>query len=388
MKISVKKWMAGILAVSMALSVSGCSSTVELAKKLGEAAARAAKAQLEEGQEVAEIEESAATPEQDEPESIAANTEDELPAEVEETPAPAVVMPTPREGVTGLDDIFSGSGSGASDDIDPDDFDFDYFDGYEDMSYDTYAAQNLDKCKKDLAADHGPVQSDVESDTIQWFNATYAVLTESNDEDRTLVGGMERNLNNALFLRYQLYIGWGIENREDADEVIEWLSSEGHRAEFDELVSAFEEMGMLDIEEDYFDELIEANFEEYGRTAVNRLKTVYDCNKICGENGILAWDKCRVNQVASWCYVAGYYTLEESLDIQLQNSKEMQESFSSWDDMMESYLYGFQYWYGDADGALYSSTASRRNIYNSLKELSNGPYSREFDMELLPSWGI
>lgn len=388
MRISMKKITAVTLALSMALSFGGCGSTAELVRKVGEAAARAAKAREEEQMEAAEaveIAEPAATPEA----ALGKSKEDEFSKEdeasEEKDEKPAVVMPTPREGVIGLDDIFSGSGSDSDEDIDPDEF---YFaDDDEGIPYDTYVAQNIEKCKEDLAADNGPVQSEVESDTIQWFNATYAILTESNDGERTLVGGMERDLVNAVFMRYQLYTGWGIESREDADAVIEWLSEEGHRYEYEDLVSAFSEIGMLDVEKEYFDELIEESFGEYGSEAVNRLKTVYDCNKVCGENGILAWDLCRVNQVAAWCYVAGYYTLEESLEIQLQNSKELQEDFASWDEMMESYLYGFQYWYGDSGSSSSGSTAKRRNIYNSLKEMQSGPYSSDFDMELLRSWG-
>ncbi len=389
MKIWIKKVIAAALVLAMALSAGGCGSTVDLGKKLGEAAARSAKTDEEKKQEAAEAD-GTAEPEATQKAVSEPSKEDETdiekgqPEEAEEaSPAP---LPTPREGVTGLDDIFSGSGSTSPDELEPDDF-FSSED-YDHIPYDTYVTQNLEKCKKDLEADDGPVQSDVESDTIQWFNATYAVLTENNDNDRTLVGGMERNLTNAVFMRYQLYTGWGIESRTDADATIAWLFDEGHREEIEELIDALSEGGLLDVEEEDFDDFAEENFGQFGSETVNRLKTVYICNKECGENGILAWDLCRINQVAAWCYVAGYYSLEESLEIQLLNSGELQAAFDSWDDMMESYLYGFQYWVGDADHAEYGVTSERRNIYNSLKELKDGPYSMDFDMELSRSWGI
>lgn len=389
MKIWIKKVIAAALVLSMALSASGCGSTIDLGKKLGEAAAKSAKEDEEKEQETAKAD-GAAEPEATQKAFLESAKEDETdieneqPEEAKETlPAP---LPTPREGVTGLDDIFSGSGSASSEEMEPDELFPSGDDDY--IPYDTYVTQNLEKCKEDLEADKGPVQSDVESDTIQWFNATYAVLTENNDNDRTLVGGMERNLTNAVFMRYQLYTGWGIESREDADEMIEWLFDEGHREEVDEVIDVLSEGGLLDVEKEDFDDFAEENFGQFGSETVNRLKTVYICNKECGENSILAWDLCRINQVAAWCYVAGYYSLEESLEIQLLNSEEIQAAFDSWDDMMESYLYGFQYWVGDADHAGYSVTSERRNIYSSLKELKNGPYSRDFDMELLRSWGI
>lgn len=290
---------------------------------------------------------------------------------------------TTREGVTSLDDIFSGESSNEEqDDYDSGDFEDEM------LSYDEYITANLEKCKSDLAADKGSVQSEVESDTVQWLNATYAIITENNGGDRTLVGGMERNTINALFMRYQLYAGWGIEDRESADEVIEWLRSEGHRQEYTEYIDAFEESGLFSLEEEEFDQTIRDVFGAFGNYTLNGLKTIYECNKVCGKNGILAWDLCRLNQVASWCYVAGYYTLDESLEIQYQNALLMQNSFSSWDDMMESYLYGFQYWNGDSGDSTLSDTAKRRNIYSSLKELAGGPYKNEFARELQRSWQV
>ena len=290
---------------------------------------------------------------------------------------------TTREGVTSLDDIFSGDSSKEEQE------DYDSGDLEDEMlSYDEYITSNLEKCKSDLAADKGSVQSEVESDTVQWMNATYALITENNGGDRTLVGGMERNIVNALFMRYQLYAGWGIEDRESADEVIEWLRSEGHRQEYMEYFEAFEESGLFSLEEEEFDQTIRDVFGAFGNYTLNCLKTIYECNKVCGENGILAWDLCRLNQVASWCYVAGYYTLDESLEIQYQNSLLMQNSFSSWDDMMESYLYGFQYWNGDSGDSALSDTAKRRNIYSSLKEIDGGPYKNEFATELQRSWQV
>ena len=80
--------------------------------------------------------------------------------------------------------------------------------------------------------------------------------------------------------------------------------------------------------------------------------------------------------------------MDESLEIQYQNALLMQNSFSSWDDMMESYLYGFQYWNGDSGDSTLSDTAKRRNIYNSLKELAGGPYKNEFAKELQRSWQV
>lgn len=386
-----RKILIAALTASMLFTMTGCGAGGRILRDLGRAiekttAARAGEEPVEESvlPTPADAEE---TPDpkgedQDSSDDIVSNSDDPGKEAQEAVPGQkGSGERTTREGVTSLDDIFSGESSKEEQD------DYDFGDSEDEMlSYDEYITANLEKCKSDLAADKGSVQSEVESDTVQWMNATYALITENNGGDRTLVGGMERNTINALFMRYQLYSGWGIEDRESADEVIEWLRSEGHRQEYMEYIEAFEESGLFSLEEEEFDQAIRDAFGAFGKYTLNYLKTIYECNKTCGKNGILAWDLCRLNQVASWCYLAGYYTLDESLEIQYQNSLLMQNSFSSWDDMMESYLYGFQYWNGDSSSSTLSDTAKRRNIYSSLKEISDGPYKNDFRRELQRSW--
>lgn len=394
-----RKILIALLTVSMLLSTTGCGAGGKVLRDLGKAIEKSSEQKDQETEDT--IGEDASVP-----------ADGEELADAEETPSPVKELDladgifeeddldkeppegaseknggerTTREGVTSLDDIFSGE-SGTGESYDPDDIYGDLMD--EMMDYDEFISANLDKCKADLAADKGSVQSEVDSDTVQWMNATYAIITESNGGDRTLVGGMKRDLVNAVFMRYQLYSGWDIEDHESADETIEWLRSEGHRQEFMEYVEVFKETGLLYLDEEEFDQTIEDAFGSFGRYTINYMKAVYECYQSCGETGILAWDLCRLNQVASWCYVAGYYTLDESLEIQYQNCLLMQDSFSSWDEMMESYLYGFQYWKGDSSSSTMSDTAKRRNIYNSLKELTNGPYQNDFGRELQRSWQV
>lgn len=389
-----KRLLIAVLTFSMLLSTTGCGMAGRFMRAFGrvlekrleahDAEVADARPENEENQK-AEIQE---TEDQKAKDQEAENLEEMQEKLQEELPkkSPAI-REEPREGVIGFDEIFSGGGSSEGNGQEEDGYDL--F-GEEDdlLSYDEFVAANLEKCKEDLAADKGSVQSQVDSDTVQWMNATYALITENNKGDRTLVGGMERNTINAVFMRYQLYTGWGVEDSESADKTIEWLRSEGHRQGYMEYVAAFEEMGLLFMDEEEFDRTIKTAFGELGSYTLNVLKTIYRCYNTYGEKGILAWDLCRINQVASWCYVAGYYTLDEALEIQYQNSLLLQESFSSWDDMMGSYLYGFQYWKGDSDDSSFSDTAKRRNIYNSLKEIQEGPYSGDFKRELQRSWKV
>lgn len=358
-----KNLTAGALAISILLLLTGCGAGARLVKALGE------------------TEDNSVSQESDA--ASAENTKEEhIKSRDKETPGTETAG---GESVTTLDDIFSGGKESSGKENDEEDL-LVFKDDEAVLSYNEFVVENLDKCKQDLAKDKGSVQREVESDTVQWMNATYALITENNDGDRTLVGGMERDIYNAMFMRYQLYTGWGIEDAQSADETLEWLTREGHQQEYEELVELFEEVGLFEMSKGAVDEVITEGFGEYGDKAVNRFKALYDCHMEYGEKGILAWDLCRVNQVAAWCYVAGYYTLDEALEIQYQNSRQIQESFSSWDDMVESYLYGVRYWKGEPADSAFSDTSKRRNIYDSLKEIPNGPYSYDFNTELQRSW--
>lgn len=56
--------------------------------------------------------------------------------------------------------------------------------------------------------------------------------------------------------------------------------------------------------------------------------------------------------------------------------------------MMESYLYGFQYWNGDSSEDSFNETIMRNNIYERLKGRENGPYQYDFKEELQQSWRV
>ena len=98
-----------------------------------------------------------------------------------------------------------------------------------------------------------------------------------------------------------------------------------------------------------------------------------------GEDAASGWDYNRaLSQLANF-YLAGYYTLEEALDASLLIAETVQASFNSWDDYMESYFIGYEYWSeGDSD--------ARREIYEKLQNASDNPYSVDFNIRLEKSW--
>lgn len=61
------------------------------------------------------------------------------------------------------------------------------------------------------------------------------------------------------------------------------------------------------------------------------------------EKGILAWDLCRSSNLAQWGYTAGYLTYAEAMDVVAVSARELQKTFSSWDEVYENYADGY-YW--------------------------------------------
>ncbi len=95
------------------------------------------------------------------------------------------------------------------------------------------------------------------------------------------------------------------------------------------------------------------------------------------------WDLCRATQLLGMMYLVKMIDREE-LDREFSaTGKVIQQQFSSWDAMAESYLHGYEAWLnrvGSKDAAL--SAAYRRNIFEKLKTNPDGPYSVPFRTDL------
>ena len=85
-------------------------------------------------------------------------------------------------------------------------------------------------------------------------------------------------------------------------------------------------------------------------------------------------------------YAAGYCTYEEAMDKCLEAAKKAQESFGSWEEFNQSYLYGYAYWMGENLEDPESSAAERVGIVDTLNSQANGPFSVDWNMELNKEW--
>lgn len=233
--------------------------------------------------------------------------------------------------------------------------------------------------KNEAADDEGQL-----SDTVLWFNATYAPLTYSNSGNWKLVGGLEPTETNQELVQYLMRRDWDIEDKNSALETIESLKKKGHRARCRECMEELAEMGMLDYsEEEFLQELAESGIEE---NLFRYVIAYYLYQDGLDADYIAAWDLCRVNQLYADFYICGYMTYEQAMDASLENSKILQQMYPSWEAMVDAYMLGYQFWQSDPCLTEDSPTLKRYGYYEILREMDNGPYTLDWNMELDKSW--
>lgn len=214
------------------------------------------------------------------------------------------------------------------------------------------------------------------TDTILWFNAVCGILTEMNGEDLYRFAGMPVNKLTQRATIASLDSWWGVTDRLSADEMREWLLNEGHSVEFADGMKYLQEAGLGDAED-------RAGFimEHLGVSEEEALMYLdgYEMYEQYGENAIYGWDYCRAMNLMKMYYVAGYYTEQEALDWSLEIAQAIQPMFESWDDLMDSYLRGYEYWAKE-------SSAERRAVYEELKTREDSLYQIDFKLNLQKTW--
>lgn len=171
--------------------------------------------------------------------------------------------------------------------------------------------------------------------TVQWINATYAILTKHNGGNIRAFGGslkVDGKEENGAEIdkttrdqtRKMLKQSWGVTDRASADEAL------------NELLESAKESGS-------------------------------------------AWDYSRAESNLGFYYLADYYTEKEALDKALEIAKEIQSTFGSWDSFVQSYLEGYEAGSGDTSG-------DREEIYENLKACQWNPYSVSWNTKLKKNW--
>ena len=252
-----------------------------------------------------------------------------------------------------------------------------------------YAANNLTDAKKqsfhvscstlkETAKEEENNFSTEMTNTIRWFNATYAILTRNNQCNVNYFGGFAANDTNREFVKEMLESSWGVSDRASADETMEWILTEGHRTTYKENMKSLEEAGIKNVAAEERIAFVKENFDTTGDD-VQVMVDLYANYEQYGENTMDAWDYCRALSLAAWYYHAGYYTEQEALDKSVEIAQMLQPLYTSWDEAMNSYLLGYEYW--SEEGA-----EERRAIYEELKAEEDGPYHVDWNLAFEKTW--
>lgn len=217
------------------------------------------------------------------------------------------------------------------------------------------------------------------SDTVLWFNGTWAILGGINEFDYETYPGIEINQTNKVLQQESLKQSWSIYNTEDAVENMTWLMDEGgHREQFVDDMKYFEDNGIGDAVDGAYKDWLLDNFE-MDEDEAESYANAYEFYLSNQESGIAAWDYSRAMSLCAFYNIAGYYTEEEALDKSMEIAKQIQSEFSSWDEFYESYFAGYEYWAGE-------SSEGRRTIYEGIKYDEHSPFKLDWNLTFEKTW--
>lgn len=218
---------------------------------------------------------------------------------------------------------------------------------------------------------------DLNSDTVKWFNLSCAILTEYQNEDFNIFGGIEKNEANKIKKLKLLDEAWDIKDEAKASSTIKWLVDKGGlRVEFTEIMTNLEFKGFSHCsEEEKLNVLIEV-YELEHIEAVSIVKC-YEYYLKYGRKAIDAWDYSRAMSLLGMYYIADIYTLRETLNLAYSMAKQIQSKYSNWEEFFESYIMGFEYCYKKDDKVI-------REIYERIKKHEN--FNIDFKLKLERTW--
>ncbi|MHC9538176.1 MAG: DUF1266 domain-containing protein [Vulcanimicrobiota bacterium] len=172
----------------------------------------------------------------------------------------------------------------------------------------------------------------------EWCLAAGAIINHVNCDRHDLLGG--RPLNSTQRQRTQALLrqSWDIKNGSDAFSTLNWLRTEGHRKQFNEIASLIKVSDPSSLSDQA---LISKGLDQ---DTISQVRFVQKYSRDLEGRSLTAWDMCRLINVAGWCYNAGYITEQEAWGRIRPAALILQRTYSSWQDMGRNYLLGRQFW--------------------------------------------
>ncbi|MBO9631525.1 MAG: DUF1266 domain-containing protein [Chitinophagaceae bacterium] len=144
---------------------------------------------------------------------------------------------------------------------------------------------------------------------------------------------------------------WDIDSKEELQEMIQWLFTEGHRIQYDLIWQALNTVSMKESKE-FLRQHVATN-EEEAELALRRLRNMRDALELFQEHKLIApdfqpemliWDYARVINLSRAGVDAGYISKEEALEIIDKCIDPVRKMYSSWKQLSVSYQFARYVW--------------------------------------------
>lgn len=157
-------------------------------------------------------------------------------------------------------------------------------------------------------------------------------------------------------LKEGLATAWDISNSEEAAQTLEWLLTEGHREQYDPLLTELQAGKTFTEEEVGKSQACYESAQEVMMKKLSFAKSDFDQVKT-----IAAWDFDRAVNIARWSYILGYITEEQAWTYIKRAADSARPLFNSWKDYFVSFAFGRAIAY---EGDIYDIIWSGKELLN------------------------
>lgn len=213
-------------------------------------------------------------------------------------------------------------------------------------------------------------------ENILWINGTYAPLTATYGNDITIFGGSKKTNKSKASAIELLNENWSITNKQELIETIDLLRNGADNSKFIECLYG---LGLYGINDEDFKILLSGYNEP---EEIECIKLFHNNYRKFTNNVIMGWELSRATSLCGSAYLAGYYTYDEAIFHAIDISKQIQNTFDSWDSFFQSYMCGYRYWSKqpmlDKDSYYYK----RLIFINKFKNDYNSFYHLDWNLKL------
>lgn len=176
-----------------------------------------------------------------------------------------------------------------------------------------------------------------------WAIACGTLLIKINRLDVFQFGGsLPSNAEWVAAITNMISRDWGITSPNEARSTIQDLLTAGHRAECRRLCAELDQT----LATVHTDHGFRAQSPRHDWVARNR--------QLVTGKSLVAWDACRAVCLAGWSYLAGYLPEAEAWGYAMAAARACQQTYGSWQELGEHYVYGYQFWGGQDSTSLFN----------------------------------